>query len=696
MEITNATHTTCACDHLTNFALLMVQKQTPEMQFFQYLNENNHHQGGSAAATDNGGNVVVAADDEDMDQVAGVSELAARSQLKDLADFKRILLRNHERILSKNWDFLSQREVRELSAREQEQVFDAWKAAGLLRDSNSVEKRQATDLVRNEFLRLKNFSRMRKMLVLIKNSLFWKIKRFNSTSPLRVARQINWRDLPKTTHVRHFLRSLIKFRDFLRDGKMDNEKVQHLDLLLTERQENAFLVRFLMLNENYMQRFVVNATTSPNLPGQTQQQQQQRSSFRTLNSFYIREQLNFLQTLRQQKKEDDKMAVGFADAKLLDEFRSLEKDDWFLIEDIRNDEIADNGLFDDGPNADRADGDMDDDALGGRDDGTDDNLFLFQLVRNNTTLRLFIYLSIVLCIAFIIVAIVLLKVYRGSMFKVRPRNGADQVVSDQVGRRPSDVMSDRTGGRFDGGRGVVGLVGGGTDSVSDNRAQQALGMRCVDVLHHHHHQHQQPPLPLVPLSGGGGSSSTTSGDALLDMSRGNSMRRSMAMSMAETDFNGGGGDNCGSDFEMKRIYNGSLRAEPQSTTAGTSSIGKVKKRKQKMATDWAQPPPAPLDDYMDEMEMERHQKQLSDNALVAAAGGRIISYPAQIFVNQHHHHLHHHLHTHTHYGAMNINNNNGINSSNSPPFRPSDGDDGGGGIVRVMQSADTHSMAYPL
>ena len=144
----------------------MVQKQTPEMQFFHAMNENNHLQ--TAAVTD----------EDEEDGASSAATTVPLNTLEQLADFKRILLRNYERILSKNWDFLSQREVRELTGREQEQIFEAWKQQGLIGDASNIEKRRAIELIRAEFLRLKNFSRIRKMLVLIKNSLFWKMKRF--------------------------------------------------------------------------------------------------------------------------------------------------------------------------------------------------------------------------------------------------------------------------------------------------------------------------------------------------------------------------------------------------------------------------------------------------------------------------------------------------------------------------------------
>lgn len=655
VEVTNATHTTCACDHLTNFALLMVQRQTPEAQFFQAMNENNHLQ--TAAVTDEDG----------TDSPAG-----KLNELEALADFKRILLRNYERILSKNWEFLSQREVRELTGREQEQIFEAWKQQGLIGDASNVEKRQAIELIRSEFLRLKNFSRIRKMLVLIKNSLFWKMKRFNSNS-LRVTRQINWRDLPKTPMVRNFLRSLIKFRDFLRDGKMDNEKVQSLDLVLTERQENAFIVRFMLLNEAYMRQFMNMSSSSSS----SVESLSRVRSFRALNSFYIQEQLQFLQMMRQQKKEE-KVFGAFPDSQLMDDFRRVEKDEWFSIEDIRADEITDHGLMGDGASGMSGDGDLlggDGNGMGGN--GADDNLFLYQLVRNNTTLRLFIYLSVVLCVVLIVVAIVLLKLYHGSMFKVRRNEGASSgagtgsnngsISGNHINGGVGEAGNNSLGGPMlayelnAGGVGLAGLRGGATGG----------SMRCQ----------QQMPLPSIPPS------SNASSDApMIELSRGSSLRRSLVMMggggvggggnvVAETDFSMGGGGL--DEFQLKRLYNGRASFGVTGNRNGGmvmmmggghdrdgGSLGLKQKRKRKMATDWPPPPHTTMgttgfDEYppmmMGEGELEIEQRPHDQSGMdetLLGLDGRMMGYPPPpIFVNQHHHHLHHHLHTHTHYGG---------------------------------------------
>lgn len=642
--MTNTSHTTCACDHLTNFALLMVQKQTPETQFFHAMNENNHLQ--TAAVTD-----------EDGPEVD--SPKAQTQELASLADFKKILLRNYERILSKNWDFLSQREVRELTGREQEQIFEAWKQQGLIDDASNVEKRRAIELIRSEFLRLKNFSRVRKMLVLIKNSLFWKMKRFNSHgSPLRETRQINWRELPKTPLVRDFLRNLIKFRDFLRDGKMDNEKVQNLDLVLTERQENAFIVRFMLLNEAYMRQFM-NMTTAGGAGGADSLDHPSRvRSFRALNSFYIQEQLQFLQMMRQQKKEE-KVFGSFPDSQLMDEFRKVEKDEWFSIEDIRADEITDHGLLGAGGSGGGLGGHPDGDGNGleeGYIGSGDDNLFLYQLVRNNTTLRLFIYLSVVLCVVLIVVAIVLLKLYHGSMFKVRR---SQQQQGGQAGVGPnSGSLNGMVGSNND-----MGLVAYELNGAAAVRAS----MRCP-----------QQPLPSIPPS------SNASSDApMIELSRGSSLRRSLVMmggggTLAETDFSLGGGGRGLDEFQLKRMYNGraSYGAGGAAMTmidgGGGGSLGLRQKRKRNLATEWPLPPttmgttgfdeypPTILMGAEGELELERrrapveqhHQPQsgLVDETLLGL-DGRMLGYPPPpIFVNQHHHHLHHHLHTHTHYG----------------------------------------------
>lgn len=644
MELTNATHTTCACDHLTNFALLMVQKQTPETKFFHAMNENNHLQ--TAAVTDEAGPETVAT-------------VAQMEELESLADFKKILLRNFERILSKNWDFLSQREVRELTGREQEQIFEAWKQQGLIDDASNVEKRRAIELIRSEFLRLKNFSRIRKMLVLIKNSLFWKMKRFNG-NPLRVTRQINWRELPKTPLVRDFLRSLIKFRDFLRDGKMDNEKVQSLDLVLTERQENAFIVRFMLLNEAYMRQFMNMSMPS----GVASPENLSRvRSFRALNSFYIQEQMQFLQMMRQQKKEE-KVFGSFPDSQLMDEFRKVEKDGWFSIDDIRADEITDHGLFGgaagnggDGEN-DRDRGD-DGNGLGHGYGSEDDNLFLYQLVRNNTTLRLFIYLSVVLCVVLIVVAIVLLKLYHGSMFKVRSARDQGQQPGGQGGLGAAAASGTSLNHQ------INGMMVGGSGEMGYEMNVTRASMRCP-----------QQPLPSIPPS------SNASSDApMIELSRGSSLRRSLVMMggggghmVAETDFSLGGGGGGGGDgfdeFQLKRMYNG--RASYGIGGVGRtmdmdvgSSLGMKQKRKRKLATEWPPPPTTigatPYGEYPatillgeGETELERRlpmdQQQGLDETMLGL-DGRMLGYPPPpIFVNQHHHHLHHHLHTHTHYG----------------------------------------------
>lgn len=665
----------------------MVQKRTPETQFFHAMNENNHLQ--TAAVTD---------DEEDSHSgpEAAMDSPAVQStdNLEALADFKRILLRNYERILSKNWDFLSQREVRELTGREQEQIFEAWKQQGLIDDASNVEKRRAIELIRSEFLRLKNFARVRKMLVLIKNSLFWKMRRFNGNSrhPLRVSRQINWRDLPKTPLVRNFLRSLIKFRDFLRDGKMDHEKVQSLDLVLTERQENAFIVRFMLLNEAYMRQFM-NVSKEGVAAASAEDHTSRWRSFRALNSFYIQEQLQLLQMMRQQKKEagggggENKVLGAFPDAQLLDEFRKVEKDEWFGVDDdIRADEITDHGLLggsDHGGAGGSGEGNGLNDGDGGYGDGGsgsgDDNLFLYQLVRNNTTLRLFIYLSVVLCVVLIVVAIVLLKLYHGSMFKVRGRSrrggggavgGGDQQGSSHI----------------NGGVVVVGGSSNSSNEVGGGYEMSAVGgvtrasMRCP-----------QQPLPSIPPS------SNASSDApMIELSRGSSLRRSLVMMggggvggnnmVAETDFSlGGGGFD---EFQLKRMYNGRAsfggnvmmigsgsagRGGGGGGTDGSGgSLGMKQKRKRKLATDWP-PPPTTMgatgfDEYPTmlmgggggggighegEMELERSRRPLDNHQEDALLGldGRMMGYPPPpIFVNQHHHHLHHHLHTHTHYG----------------------------------------------
>lgn len=634
MDGTNATHTICSCDHLTNFALLMVQKQTPEVQFFAYMNENNHLQmngGGASPFGQAAGSLIGAGfgenengsqEGDDSDETDTNSNSSSNINnnnnsnnnfVEDLADFKKIILKNYERILSKHWDFLSSREVRELSPREQEEVFGAWKESNLVTEQTNLDKRKSIDLIRNEFLRLKNFSKMRKMLVLIKNSLFWKMKFYNNTSPRQMTGKINWKDLPRSGLVKNFLRNLIKFRDTLRDGKMDNEKAQLLDLVWTERQENAFIVRFIMLNGEYMRRFVNGSAEGKS-----------KKSFRELNSFYTTEQLNYLSMLRQQRKEEK--PDNKADVKLIEDLRALEKDEWFSLEDVREDEITDNGL---------------DFGYGDDETSAEDNIFLFQLIKNNTSLRFFIYLSIVFCIAFIIIAIVLLKVYHGSMFKVR--NSGDSPNSPDGG--------------------IVDVDGGGLGNMLQLReGGLSRGIRGVDVLQHHRHQHNhnhQAPIPLPGLSDLG----------RFESSRGNSLRRSLVRTPIDhlEDDNG----DRAQEFEMKQMYNGGV-VETSQQPMHKKSLKKKKKKKRK-SVEWPTiTGPGVIggvgnhhqDDFRsdnrNETESERQlDSRDSDEDSTGFEGGRMILNPTihpPIFVNQHHHHLHHHLHTHTHYGPQGVEN----------------------------------------